>query len=127
MQVENSTPFLQPPTTRPRLQTTSLHLTARHGRALALGQLMAAKFIDINAVDAFGCTPLDYAIENGNWACAVLLITQEGVHLLRCSLCRRSTAVSALQTSTPRQRHRLLELRAETAPRGVRISALHEA
>ena len=58
---------------------TSLHLTARHGRALALGQLMAAKFLNLNSVDAWGCTPLDYAVENGNWASAVLLITQEGV------------------------------------------------
>ena len=66
------------------MQTTSLHLTSRHGRALALGQLMATKFLDLNATDSWGCKPLDYAVENGTWACAALLLKEGGLLPLHC-------------------------------------------
>ena len=64
------------------VQLTGLHISAALGQPLALYKLITMQANDVNLVDVWGLTPLDHAVRNSKWACAVLLVSSGGVLLV---------------------------------------------
>lgn len=78
------------------MQLTGLHISAALGQPLALYKLITMQANDVNMVDVWGLTPLDHAVRNSKWACAVLLVSSGGV-LLVLYLPSAVTAIFLLQ------------------------------
>jgi hypothetical protein len=43
---------------------------------------MNLQYLDVNVSDIWGNAPLDHAVRNAQWSCAVLLMSQGGAHTL---------------------------------------------
>ena len=83
------------------MQLTGLHISAALGQPLALYKLITMQANDVNMDDVWGLTPLDHAVRNGKWACAVLLVSSGGVALMHFMPSSVGMAVSCCRIVVP--------------------------
>lgn len=62
------------------VQVTALHVAAGAGQPLTLYRLVTCRAVDVNLIDAWGLTPLDHAVRAEHWSCAILLLSNAGMH-----------------------------------------------
>lgn len=60
------------------LQASALHVAAHEGQFLALYRLITVHSIDVNVKDGWGWTPVDVAVREEKWSCAVMLMSWGG-------------------------------------------------